>query len=71
VEYPIAGNDDAIRSVRVIMTTISQTITRARAEYEAKYGRRSKSEQTEKFESAEAVEIAAGDDPSTPESSPA
>jgi small subunit ribosomal protein S2 len=70
VEYPIAGNDDAIRSVRMILTTIAQTITRARAEYEAKYGRR-RSEQAEKFESAEAVEAAAGEDPSTPESSPA
>jgi ribosomal protein S2, bacterial type len=71
VEYPIAGNDDAIRSVRMILTTVAQSITRARAEYEAKYGRRSKGEQPEKFESAEAVEIAAGEDPSTPESSPA
>jgi small subunit ribosomal protein S2 len=70
VEYPIAGNDDAIRSVRMILTTIAQTITRARAEYESKYSRR-KTEQPEKFESAEAVEMAAGDDPSTPESSPA
>ncbi|HYG23979.1 MAG TPA: 30S ribosomal protein S2 [Verrucomicrobiae bacterium] len=70
VEFPIAGNDDAIRSVRVILQTVAQTITRARGEYEAKYGRR-RTEQGEKFESAEAVEIAAGEDPSTPESSPA
>lgn len=71
VEYPIAGNDDAIRSVRVILTTVAQTITRARAEYEAKYGRKSdQAAATEKFDSAEAVEIAAGDDPTTPESSP-
>jgi small subunit ribosomal protein S2 len=40
VDYPIAGNDDAIRSVRLILQTVVQTITRARAEYEAKYGRR-------------------------------
>jgi small subunit ribosomal protein S2 len=40
VDYPIAGNDDAIRSVRLILQTLVQTITQARAEYEAKYGRR-------------------------------
>jgi small subunit ribosomal protein S2 len=40
VDYPIAGNDDAIRSVRLILTVIVQTIVQARAEYEAKYGRR-------------------------------
>src|SRR4051795_1795398 len=45
VDYPIAGNDDAIRSVRVILSTISQTITRARAEYEAKYARRKTADQ--------------------------
>ena len=46
VDYPIAGNDDAIRSVRLILQTVVQTITQARAEYEAKYGRR-KAEQGE------------------------
>jgi len=74
VDYPIAGNDDAIRSVRVILSTISQTITRARAEYEAKYARRKTAEEpgeaTEKFDSVAAVEVAAGNDPSTPESTP-
>src|SRR5204862_3667896 len=40
VGYPIAGNDDAIRSVRMILATIGQVITQAQAEYEAKYGRR-------------------------------
>ena len=78
VTYPIAGNDDAIRSVRMVLTTIGQTITRARAEYEAKYARRKReepaaetAEQPQTFESAQAVEVAAGDDPSPPESSPA
>lgn len=37
--YPIAGNDDAIRSVRIILSTIVQTVTQARAEYEAKASR--------------------------------
>jgi small subunit ribosomal protein S2 len=74
VDYPIAGNDDAIRSVRVILSTIAQTITRARAEYEAKYARRKTADQpgeaAEKFDSVQAVEVAAGNDPSTPESTP-
>ncbi len=75
VDYPIAGNDDAIRSVRMILTTIGQTVTQAQAEYEARYGRRQAEETpaapAQPFESAQAVEAAAGDDPSTPESSPA
>jgi small subunit ribosomal protein S2 len=74
VNYPIAGNDDAIRSVRMILATIASVITQARGEYEAKYGRRKQAEESteaaEKFDSAQAVEVAAGDDPSTPESSP-
>jgi small subunit ribosomal protein S2 len=40
IDYPIAGNDDAIRSVRLILTTVVQTITQAKGEYEAKYARR-------------------------------
>ena len=35
-EYPIAANDDAIRSVRLILQGVSQTITQARAEFESK-----------------------------------
>jgi small subunit ribosomal protein S2 len=44
VDYPIAGNDDAIRSVRMILATIGQTVTQAQAEYEAKYARRKSAE---------------------------
>ena len=40
VDFPVAGNDDAIRSVRLVLSVIFQTITQARAEYEAKYGRK-------------------------------
>jgi small subunit ribosomal protein S2 len=39
VDYPIAGNDDAIRSVRMILAAIGQAITQARAEYETKHAR--------------------------------
>ena len=40
VTYPIAANDDAIRSVRMIMATIGQVITLAQAEFESKRSRR-------------------------------
>ena len=75
-QYPIAANDDAIRSVRLILMVVAQTITQARAEFESKRARvpdeaeKATATAAEKFESVEAVEIAAGDDPSTPESSP-
>ena len=68
-DYPIAANDDAIRSVRTIMATVGQTITQAGGEFEARRSRVPSN--GEKFESAQEVEAAAGDDPSTPESSPA
>ena len=40
IDFPVAGNDDAIRSVRMILATVGQLITQAQAEYEAKYARR-------------------------------
>ncbi|MGI8966376.1 MAG: 30S ribosomal protein S2, partial [Limisphaerales bacterium] len=45
-DYPIAGNDDAIRSVRLILSVLVQTITQARAEFEAKYARRKTAEES-------------------------
>jgi small subunit ribosomal protein S2 len=45
VDYPIAGNDDAIRSVRLILAMVGQTVTQAQAEYETKYARRKAVEQ--------------------------
>ena len=75
VTYPIAANDDAIRSVRMIMATIGQVITQAQAEFESKRARKPDAETApangEVFETAQAVEIAAGDDPTTPENAPA
>jgi small subunit ribosomal protein S2 len=44
VEFPVAGNDDAIRSVRMILATVCQIVTQAQAEYEAKYARRKTAE---------------------------
>jgi small subunit ribosomal protein S2 len=57
VDYPIAGNDDAIRSVRLILQTVVQTVGQARAEYEAKYGRR-KAQQGEETPALAPVESA-------------
>src|SRR5215472_658172 len=45
VDFPVAGNDDAIRSVRMILATIGQVVTQAQAEYEAKYARRKQIEE--------------------------
>ena len=39
-DFPIAGNDDAIRSVRMVLSVVTQAVAQARAEYEAKYARR-------------------------------
>ena len=54
VLYPVAGNDDAIRSIRVILATVGQTIGQAQAEYQAKHARRASLEQPAP-EQAEAV----------------
>jgi len=45
VDYPIAGNDDAIRSVRLILSVVVQTIGQARAEHEARFTRRKTEEE--------------------------
>ena len=44
VDFPIAANDDAIRSIRTILATIGQTITLAQAEFESKRSRRAAEE---------------------------
>ena len=44
IDYPIPGNDDAIRSVRLILSIVQQSITTARAEFEARHGRRKQEE---------------------------
>jgi small subunit ribosomal protein S2 len=56
VTYPIAGNDDAIRSIRLILQTVVQIIIQARGEYEAKYGRRKAEQAAEATAAAPAPE---------------
>jgi small subunit ribosomal protein S2 len=59
VDYPIAGNDDAIRSVRMILTVIVQTVTQARADFESRSARRKPDEAAaEAVAPAEAAEAA-------------
>ena len=68
VDYPIAGNDDAIRSVRLVLTTVVQVITQARAEYEAKYARRKTAEAPEGEAAPETTpELASAASVQTPE----
>jgi small subunit ribosomal protein S2 len=67
VDYPIAANDDAIRSVRLILATIGQSITKAMAEYESKSSRRKQTEEAPATEAAPASEVAATEaTPATP-----
>lgn len=47
VDFPIPGNDDAIRSVRLILTVVTQTIANAKAEYDAKHARRKQEEEVQ------------------------
>ena len=60
VDYPVAGNDDAIRSVRMILATVGQVVTQAQAEFEAKYARRKTAEEIPAVQpAAEAVAVSA------------
>lgn len=45
VDYPIPGNDDAIRSIRVILNAIVASTAQGRSEFEARYAQRQKSEE--------------------------
>jgi small subunit ribosomal protein S2 len=68
VDYPIPGNDDAIRSVRLILSLVTQTIGQARAEYEARHGRRKGGEEAGEQAAPEGTEQAA---PASAEAAPA
>ena len=55
VDHPIPGNDDAIRSVRLILSVVTQSIVQARAEYESKHARRREEPTVEASAPAEAA----------------
>ena len=86
VDMPIAGNDDAIRSIRLLLSVITEAVTQARAEYEAKYAAKKKAEEeaaaaetpteetpTEETPTAEtpAAEAPAAPTPAAPAAAPA
>jgi small subunit ribosomal protein S2 len=51
-DLPIAGNDDAIRSVRVILAAVGQAITQGKAEFESKKSRKAQAEEAAPVEAA-------------------
>jgi small subunit ribosomal protein S2 len=59
VDFPIAGNDDAIRSVRLILSAVVQAIGEAKAEYDSKRGRRTETAAEETAPVAAPAEVAA------------
>ena len=58
VDFPIAGNDDAIRSIRLVLGVIVQEVAKSLAEYEAKYGRQRPVEPAPAAEPAPAPAVA-------------
>ena len=58
VDFPVAGNDDAIRSVRLILSAVVQAVGEAKAEHDSKRGRKT-TEQTEETPKAAAAPAAA------------
>lgn len=59
VDFPIAANDDAIRSIRLFLDTIKETLTEARAEYEAVRARKKEEAEQRKAEEEKAKADAA------------
>jgi small subunit ribosomal protein S2 len=58
VDFPIAGNDDAIRSVRLILSAVVQAVGEAKADYDSKRARKG-------GEQAEAPAVAAAAETTT------
>lgn len=58
VDFPVAGNDDAIRSVRLILSAVVQAIGEAKADYDSKRARKGGAEQAEEAAPAPAPEPA-------------
>ncbi len=59
VDYPIAANDDAIRSLRLILGAVTNSVQSARAEFEAKNARRKRDEEEKRQAAADAAAAAA------------
>jgi small subunit ribosomal protein S2 len=61
VDLPIPANDDAIRSVKIILSAVTAAVSKGRAEYDAKFARSRKAEEKaeEKPEVAEATPVPA------------
>lgn len=55
VDYPVAGNDDAIRSVRLILSAIVQAVGEAKADYDSKRARKNNPEPAPEAPAVEAV----------------
>jgi len=70
VDFPIAANDDAIRSVRMILATVGQVITQASAEFEAKHARRPAPEEAAPAGTQAAETAPAGAAPAAVEAAP-
>ncbi|MBI1178103.1 30S ribosomal protein S2 [bacterium] len=70
VDHPIPANDDAIRSVKVILNTVTAAISKGRAEYDAKYARSRKAEETEATVATPALTEAAPIEAPAPEAAP-
>jgi len=72
VDFPIPGNDDAIRSVRLILQTVVQTIIQAKGEYDSKFGRRKTGEAAAEAAVATpaAPAVVAGEKPAAPGAAP-
>ena len=66
VTYPVAGNDDAIRSVRMVLATVAQVITQAQAEFESRHARRKAAEDTPPAEAPAAESAPASVETLTP-----
>ncbi|HAV63211.1 MAG TPA: 30S ribosomal protein S2 [Verrucomicrobiales bacterium] len=58
VDHPVPANDDAIRSVKIILSAVTEAVKKGRAEHEAKYARSRKVEDKAE-ETAPAADAAA------------
>jgi len=64
VDYPIAGNDDAIRSIKAVLGAVTQPMIEARAAYDAT-SEKLKTEAAKKEEAPATTEAAATEETST------